>query len=62
MKEFTSNTARPWKIVAAEVAKESDPAKLSELIVELEQALSDQGIGTPLIDGEPARPSSSIKR
>jgi hypothetical protein len=63
MKEFTPNTTRPWKVVAAEVANETDPTRLSELIVELEQALSDQGIGKPLTDFEPpANPSSSTER
>jgi hypothetical protein len=73
MKEFTPNTTRPWKVVAAEVAKESNPTRLNELIMELEQALNDQGIGQPCIvqpnigqpnnDAEPpANHSSSTKR
>jgi DNA topoisomerase IA len=47
MEELTRRTSRPWKVVAQEVAHESDPAKLTELIAELIQALDEQGIGKP---------------
>ena len=40
--------ARPWKVIAAEVASEQDPKKLSALVVELNHALDEQGL-----DGKP---------
>jgi hypothetical protein len=40
--------ARSWKVVAEEVSLEQDPQKLTELIVELNQALEEQGL-----DGKP---------
>jgi hypothetical protein len=45
MKELTPRTTRPWKVVAEEVAHESNPEKLTQLIVELKQALDEQGFG-----------------
>ena len=36
---------RPWKIVAEEASHEQDPAKLANLVAELNQALDEQGIG-----------------
>ena len=40
--------ARPWKVIAAEVTREQDPKKLSELVGELNHALDEQEI-----DGKP---------
>jgi hypothetical protein len=35
---------RPWKAIAQEVSGEQDPAKLTKLVAELNQALDEQGI------------------
>jgi hypothetical protein len=37
--------ARPWKVIAQEVSGEQDPAKLTKLVAELNQALDEQAIG-----------------
>jgi hypothetical protein len=37
--------ARPWRVVAEEVSREQDPARLTKLVEELNQALDEQGIG-----------------
>ena len=37
--------ARPWKVIAQEVSGEEDPAKLTKLIAELNQALDEQRVG-----------------
>jgi hypothetical protein len=37
---------RSWRAIAQEVAYEPDPAKLTKLVAELNQALDEQGIGT----------------
>lgn len=39
--------ARPWRVVAEEASHEYDPAKMVELMKELNQALEEQG----LLDG-----------
>ena len=38
--------SRPWKVIAEEVSREQDPARLTELIEELTHALDEQGIGS----------------
>lgn len=38
---------RPWKVVAEQASHEQDPAKLTELLAELTQALDEQAIGKP---------------
>ena len=42
MKEQDFRIPRPWRIVAAEAAKETDPQRMIELISELGQALDEQ--------------------
>jgi hypothetical protein len=37
--------ARPWKVIAQEVSGEQDPAKLTKLVDELNQALDEQLVG-----------------
>src|SRR5215469_509724 len=46
---------RPWKVVAAEVSREQDPNKMTELVAELNQALEEQDL-----DGTP-KPKSEFK-
>jgi len=41
-----TESARPWKVIAQEVSGEQDPAKLTKLIAELNQALDEQGNGS----------------
>jgi hypothetical protein len=51
-----AHSTRSWKTVAAEVTREQDPKKMTELITELNQALEEQNInGTPKArpDGNP---------
>jgi hypothetical protein len=36
--------ARPWRVIAAEVAVEQDSQKLSKLVAELNRALEEQGV------------------
>lgn len=36
--------ARPWRVVAEEASHEYDPAKMVELMKELNQALEEQGL------------------
>lgn len=38
---------RPWKVVAEQASHEQDPARLTELVAELTQALDEQAIGKP---------------
>jgi hypothetical protein len=38
--------ARPWRLIAEEVTRETDKNKLFHLIQELLQALEEQGLGT----------------
>jgi len=38
--------ARPWRLIAEEVTRETDKKKLPHLIQELLQALAEQGLGT----------------
>jgi hypothetical protein len=33
---------RPWKVIAAQVAQEQDPKKITELVAELNKALREQ--------------------
>ena len=43
-----ANVNRPWKAVAAEISREQDPKKMTELVTELNQALDEQNLdGTP---------------
>lgn len=46
-------TARPWRIVAAEVSEEMDSQRLLTLLEELNHALEQQGMVKP--DGESRR-------
>ena len=39
-----TKATRPWQIVAEEVARESDPEKLTRLLEELNRALDEQCI------------------
>ena len=41
---------RPWKVVAAEVSREQDSKRMTELVVELTEALDEQTLdGTPSV-------------
>ena len=52
----SAGRSRPWKAIAQEVSGEQDPAKLTKLVAELNQALDEQGSGT-----SPARMNSHEK-
>ena len=39
-----ADATRPWKVVAAEITREQDPKKMTELIAELNQALDVQNL------------------
>ena len=47
MEEQDRRIPRPWRIVAAEAEKETNPQKLLELIRELNQALDEQEHAPP---------------
>ena len=40
----TRESSRPWPIIAAEVAQETNPDKLLNLLEELNSALEEQGV------------------
>lgn len=42
---------RPWRVIAEEALHEHDASKMTELIVELNQALEQQGLTEPINDG-----------
>lgn len=51
-----AHSTRPWQDIAAEVTKEQDPKKMTELVVELNEALDEQTLdGAPKVkpDGKP---------
>jgi len=51
-----AQSIRQWKVVAAEISREPDPRKITELIIELNQALDEQnphGTIKPRSDGKP---------
>jgi hypothetical protein len=45
MSDSASSPVRPWMEIAEEESREQDPAKLSRLVRELNQALGEQGVG-----------------
>lgn len=47
MSEQNGKIARPWQEIAAEVEKEKDSKRLTELIAELNAALDSQVISPP---------------
>ena len=55
-----ANVTRPWKVIAAEVSREQDPKKMTELVSELNQALDEQKIdGTPKVKPDATRKPNS---
>ena len=36
-------SSRPWRVIAEEVSREQDSKKLSELVLELDRAMLEQG-------------------
>ena len=39
----TDGTQRPWRAIANELAKETDPTRIAQLSLELQAAYQDQG-------------------
>lgn len=55
-----AKSTRPWKVVAAEVSREQNPEKFTELVTELNQALNEQNVdGTPKSKGDGATKPTS---
>ena len=44
MSDPTRESPRPWPVIAAEVAQESNPDRLLRLLEELNGALEEQGV------------------
>ena len=45
MPDTAQSSNRPWNVIAEEVCREQDPARVTKLLEELGQALEEQGIG-----------------